>query len=113
MRDIFFNASVVNYLHAISQKGQKASFSDIRSLRLHFEKYDNAFLSYLITKESVLKERDFNLCLLTRLRFLPSEMACLLDVSPQVITNIRAKLLLFLYNIKGGAQSFDEKIRKS
>jgi hypothetical protein len=40
-------------------------------------------------------------------------MACLLDVSPQVITNIRAKLLSSLYNIKGGAQIFDERIRKS
>ena len=113
MRDIFFNAPIVNYLHAISQKGQKASYSDIKSLRLHFEKYDNVFLSFLISKENVLKEREFLLCLLTRLRFLPSEMACLLDVSPQVITNIRAKLLSSLYNIKGGAQIFDERIRKS
>ncbi|WP_025883931.1 hypothetical protein [Segatella paludivivens] len=113
MRDIFFNAPIVNYLHAISQKGKIASYSDIKSLRLHFEKYDNVFLSFLISKESVLKEREFLLCLLTRLRFLPSEMACLLDVSPQVITNIRAKLLSSLYNIKGGAQIFDEKIRKS
>ena len=103
----------MNYLHALSQKGQQASYSDIKNLRLHFEKYDNAFLSFLITKESMLKEREFSLCLFTRLRFLPSEMACLLDVSPQVITNLRAKLLLSLYNIKGGAQSFDEKIRKS
>ena len=79
----------------------------------HFEKYDNAFLSFLLSKENVLKEREFLLCLLTRLRFLPSEMACLLDVSPQVITNIRAKLLSSLYNIKGGAQIFDERIRKS
>ena len=113
MRDIFFNAPIVNYLHAISQKGQKASYSDIKSLRLHFEKYDNVFLSFLISKENVLKAREFLLCLLTRLRFLPSEMACLLDVSPQVITNIRAKLLSSLYNIKGGAQIFDERIRKS
>jgi hypothetical protein len=113
MRDAFFNASIVNYLHALSQKGQQASYSDIKNLCLHFEKYDNAFLSFLIAKESVLKEREFNLCLFTRLRFLPSEMACLLDVSPQVITNLRAKLLLSLYNIKGGAQRFDEKIRKS
>lgn len=113
MRDAFFNAPIVNYLHALSQKGQQASYSDIKNLRLHFEKYDNAFLSFLITKESILKEREFSLCLLTRLRFLPSEMACLLDVSPQVITNLRAKLLLSLYDLKGGAQSFDEKIRKS
>jgi len=53
-----------------------------------------------------LTESERRVCMLIRLRFVPTEMAALMDVSVQQITNIRSRINSKLFRRKG-AQGVD------
>lgn len=58
-----------------------------------------------------LNIKETNVCLLIRLRFIPSEIAILTDMSPQLITNMRVRMLFKIFGERGGARDFDSRIR--
>lgn len=105
------NADIVIRLHELASKGTVATDNDWHRLLNHFNQYNPSFLSWIKSKE--LKERENNICMLIKLRFIPSELCCLLDLSSQMVTNIRLRLLYKIFKIKGGAKDFDERIRLS
>ncbi len=69
------------------------------------------FTEFLREKGLSRQSKEYMVCLLLRMRFALSEIAISLDISSQSLTNIRSRLLKRLFNIKGGAREFDERIR--
>ena len=56
-----------------------------------------------------LTEKEIRLCILARLNFIPTEMAALLDLSKQRITNIRTSANRKLFN-EEGSRTFEANI---
>ena len=59
-----------------------------------------------------LNAKEMHLCMLIKLRFIPSEMAILTNSSPQTVTNMRVRLLEKIFCEKGGARDLDRRIRE-
>lgn len=80
-----------------------------------FEKAVKTFLPDFYTKLSSyadrLNEKEWRICMLTKLNFIPSEISSLLNLSKQRITNLRNDLNLKLFS-KNGAKTFDTHIHQ-
>ena len=110
IEEMLLNNDSILHLHRMASRGEKATNDDWQELCMLITDHDKVF-SLFISKHIELKFYELCVCQLVRLRFLPSEMVILLDVSPQSMTNIRVRLMKKLFEIKGGAKEFDLKIR--
>ena len=96
-------------LHRLASRGQMAPESNWHELSQLIVNHDTPLIKLLNHGDLNAKER--HICMLIRLRFIPSELSALLGISPQSVTNMRQRLLQKLFHEKGGAKDFDEKIR--
>lgn len=103
------NAEPVLHLHRLAAKGAEASPADWREISELLTQMDASFLKELSTHTEI-NPKELHLCMLVRLRFIPSEIASLLAISSQNVTNMRGRLLQKMYNKKGGAKEFDNQI---
>lgn len=71
---------------------------------------DAGFLEWLIGVESYISCKEYRLCVLTRLGFIPTEMAALLATSRSNIANIRSRLMVKLFGEEGSTTDFDRRI---
>ena len=106
---LLMNETIVYDLHKLSQQGRSPSQEQWIALHSAANKHIPFFLTRL-HKITDLSAREINICLLTRLHFSPSEIGTLTDISPQSVTNIRSRLLVKVFGIKGGAAEFDRRI---
>jgi tetratricopeptide (TPR) repeat protein len=109
LEDSLMNAEIVYHLHNQASRGKAAADNDWIELHEVVSEGLPYFISSINSK-SDLTNKEINICLLTRLRFIPSEIASLTASSPQSVTNARVKLLNKIFGIKGGAKTFDERI---
>lgn len=93
-------------MHFLAAKGQQPMVEDWHQLMDVAAKLDALFMQW-IAAQAALSDADLRVCLLTRLRFLPSEMGNLLLLTPQAITNRRKRLYERLTGKAGGAKDFD------
>lgn len=105
------NADIVFHLHSLAAKGRKVEDRDWQALNELFQTKLPHFLS-AINQSSNLSQREQQVCELIRLRFIPSEIAVLLMITTQAVTNLRSRLLQKIFGIKGGAKDFDQRIRE-
>lgn len=104
-------ADAVLAMHRVASKGRMPDDAQWLSLsRLVMDK-DHAMAS-LLASHADLSERERQVLMLVRLRFLPGEMSALLGITPQAITNMRMRLMAKMFGEKGGAKAFDERIHK-
>ena len=96
-RNIYENP-LVNYLHEMAQKGKQATDAEITELRTFINDVLPIFMKTLDSNSDVLTEKEYTVCILSRLRFIPSEIAVLTDLSTQRITNIRKTVNTKLFN---------------
>ena len=101
---------VLSNLHKIASIGKKAGPHDLKELNVLAHQQDPVFMSALSALDSTLDIDNLFICILTRFRFLPSELSILLGKSPQSITNRKSRLLKRLFNTEGGAKLFDHHI---
>lgn len=106
------NAPIIDELHKKAMSSRKASVGDLSALGIFAKSSCPSFLDSLNIKENKLSERDVNICLLTRLRFMTSEISCLLGISAQILTNQRIKMNKKLFGSNEGAKHFDYMIRQ-
>lgn len=104
------NSDIAQRLHKLASTGQEAEADDRKELDNLISGHDPR-LRVLLLKHSELSATERHVAELIRLRFQPSEIAVLLDLSPQRVTNTRSRLLQRLFNTKGGAKNFDSRIR--
>ena len=103
--------AIVLRMHELAGKAEKASEEEWRSLNQFAIKNMEPFLDKICDEKLNLTEKEIRICILSRLQFIPSEMAVLLDLSKQRITNIKANANKKLFYMTG-AQSFDSNIKK-
>lgn len=101
---------VLRNLHKKASIGKKANHHDLKDLKALAHQQDPVFMSALSALDSTLDIDNLFICILTRFRFLPSELSILLDKSPQSITNRKSRLLKRLFKTEGGAKQFDHQI---
>ena len=106
--EMLTNSCVIS-LHRLASRGQTAPESNWQELALLIANHDTPLIKLL--NQSDLNAKERHICMLIRLRFIPSELSALLGISPQSVTNMRQRLLQKLFHEKGGAKDFDERIR--
>ena len=110
IENMLLNADAVISLHRIASKGQTANEVNWYQLnQLISERDKNLAISLNNLK---LSEREEHVIMLIRLRFIPSEISVLMDISAQSVTNMRLRLMLKIFGDKGGARDFDRRIRE-
>ena len=110
MEDRLINADCVYALHRLASVGRTAEKQDWDALHQLTNSYDGR-LNTLFAEHTKLSPNEINVTILTRLRFIPTEIAVLTGMSSQSITNTRARLLQKIFGVKGGAKEFDDRIR--
>lgn len=105
------SAPPVNRLHRLADRGQAATNDEWTQLQQLLRQQAPDFLARL-NAAAPLTPKEQNVCLLIRLRFIPSELAVLTATSPQTITNMRVRLLQKLFHTKGGARDFDARMQE-
>lgn len=111
IEDALLNSAIVKSMHSLACRGkaitdvQWEDFENLVSSKL------NTFYIYISDSTLGLTEIEKNICMLIRLRFIPSELAVLLDLSKQRITNIRTAINMKLFKEKG-TKSLDSNIRR-
>lgn len=110
MEDRLINADCVYALHRMASAGRAAGKQDWDALHALINSHDSR-LGELLASHSNLSPTEINVIILTRLRFIPTEIAVLTGMSSQSVTNTRARLLTKMFGVKGGAKDFDDRIR--
>ena len=106
----FMESKIVLLFQAYADAGKQPTVCEWKDLQNLVETNLPAFWKKMSLFENLLDE-ELKLCLLTRLSFSPSQIANLLGVSKQSITNKRKKLVVMLFktdNIK----RFDALIKR-
>jgi hypothetical protein len=103
--------AIVQHLHKIASRAQKASAMEWQDLnRFALDKLPS-FVNKICDESLNLSDKELMVCILTRLHFIPTEIAALFDLSKQRISNIRAKANRKLFNNED-THSFDSNIHK-
>lgn len=110
MEDRLISDDRVYALHRRVSAGRLAEPQDWSALHQLINRYDGN-LCALFAHHSNLSPNEINVIILTRLRFIPTEIAVLTGLSSQSVTNTRARLLQKIFGVRGGAKDFDDRIR--
>lgn len=101
---LVLDSQLVSHFHSLASKASRVSDAEwnalMQLLEIHFPVFTQRISSPQLT------ESERRVCMLIRLRFVPTEMAALMDVSVQQITNIRSRINSKLFRRKG-AQGVD------
>lgn len=108
-------AQVVNHpwvilMHRKAKNDKLPSKNEWDEMENALSTLDAHFLEWLVGVETYISCKEYRLCVLTRLGFIPTEMAMLLATSRSNITNIRSRLMMKLFGVDGSATDFDRRI---
>jgi hypothetical protein len=112
VNDVILSQDPIPLLHKYAANGtQLTSDEDIRQLLSLVRKTLPSFLEEIERRGGNLKQIQRLVCILVKLRFLPSEICVLLNMSSSSLSNMRKRLLKRLFDENGNASVFDERIR--
>lgn len=111
LMDTLLNDETVHYFHRMADRGKTPDDESWTTLYNLVNRILPEFLP-TVNRNGLLTERDIRICMLIKLRFIPTEIATLIGESPQTITNRRARLLGKVFGEKGGAKDFDARIQE-
>lgn len=97
------------FLYMSDKPDMKPSASDWRELRAMFNAEIPGFYAKLNSR-SILRTEEYDLCMLVRLHFKPSEMCILTGYSSQSISALRRRMLFKILNVDGTPKCFDSFI---
>ena len=89
---------------------EQPMLSEWKDFHVLVEKTMPEFWNQLFSFKDFITDDEFKLCLLTRLSFTPSQIANLLGISKQSVTNRRRKLVKVLFN-STDSKSFDAFVK--
>lgn len=95
---LVLDSQIVMHFHSLASKALRVSATEWNSLKQLLESHFMVFMHCL--SSSSLTESEQRVCMLIRLRFVPTEMAALLGVSVQQITNIRGNINKKLFSVR-------------
>lgn len=104
------NSDIAERLHGLLKKNppQQATSSDFKELRSYMNEVIPSFYSQLNTPDHSLRLVEYNVCLLTRFHFKPSEISKLTGLKDNHVANIRKSILLKVFGIVGPPKALDE-----
>lgn len=108
------NATITRRLRSMAKSNppQYPTINDWKRLRSLVEYEIPSFRDIMNPDAAPLTEMEYDICLLSRVHILPSEMAKLKQCVPSYISNIRKNLLKKVFGIEGNADQFDDEIDK-
>ncbi len=106
------SSPIVARMHKLAQRGAFPSAEEWNGLFALAETIMPIFLNKINKENARLTEKEKKVCILTRLLFIPTEIASLLDTTKQNITNMRSNINRKLFHANG-TRSFDANIRRS
>ncbi len=101
---------IINHLHSLAAKGKYADSREMQEFRLLVSSRMPNLIEKLASYDYQMNLRETNIILLMRFQFIASEISILLKISPQVLSNTKAKLLKKLFDINDRASVLDNKI---
>lgn len=107
--NVLMKAECVHQLHRLATTGKAAQKADWEALHELVSQHDKP-IAVLLENCRNLSAMEMDVAILTRLHFLPSEIATLTASSPQTVTNTRTRLLRKIFDKEGGAKDFDQAI---
>ena len=100
---------VVMRIHKYASRGKMPSASELNSLIEVVKQSLPGFYEFLSNPKYAVSDNEMLVCILTRLHFIPSEIATLLNLTKQRISNMRSGLNKKLFKTKG-TKSFTANI---
>lgn len=97
-------------LHTLAAKGHEATENELAKVSMLVKNELTSFHATINAPEHKLNEREIYVCVLIRLCFIPSEIAVLLNLSLQSITNIRSRINKKLFN-QDGTRQLDTRLK--
>ena len=110
---LIYDAPIIDTMHELAGSSCKATVAEISCLRKHADDFLPDFMESLDIEKNNLGNLEVAVCILVKLQFITSEISCLLDISPQRLTNIRKRLNMKIFGEDGGAKEFDLRIRRT
>ena len=106
----FEESDIVIRLRQKAGKKESANVTELRELKDAAIKHIPVFFQTLDNTPYELQRHETNLCILIKAGFRPSEIAILMNLTPQNISNLRARLNKKMFHTDKGARDFNEKI---
>ena len=103
--------NIVEHIRDLAGKGRIMSGSEWRDLEGSLEKLMPNFYKKMQELRENLTEQEYKVCILTRLNFTPTDIANLLAISQQRVTNIRSNINKKIFHNKG-TQNFSTNIAR-
>lgn len=86
------NSEVIKYLHSLAAIGKRATPNEVTNFDALAHSAFPDFFKKLCVSPNSLTPHEILICTFIRFRFISSEIAILLDLSPQRVTNIKSKI---------------------
>ncbi len=112
LSDEVFTSELIVKLHKKAAKGMMATGDDFKELEELTGKAFPTFIPQLGNLCGTMRPQHRTLCLLTKLRFIPSEIATLMGKTPQAVSNMRSRACSALFGTERGTADFDQLIEK-
>ena len=103
---------IVAQFHQLATLGRLPKQEEWMELRKALASFYPEYLPSLMQKAS-LSRKETGICILVKLRFIPSEMSMLLATSMQNVSTLRSRLYKKLFGKAGKAADFDAAIRSA
>ena len=99
------------FKHVLAHPKEKLLKSDWQNLRKMMDEKIPGFYSEIHARKARLQEQDYDICILLRLFFTPSEIGILTNNSPSNISMKRIRLLKRIFGTEGSPEEFDKRIQ--
>jgi tetratricopeptide (TPR) repeat protein len=110
LEDALLTSPIVRKFHRMASCASIVSDDDWSMLRETASNYLPNFMRTINSLPYLIDRRETDLCILIRLRFIPSEICSIMNLKSNNLSNIRKRLLKRMFDIDGSASDFDEKL---
>lgn len=105
------NSELIQHLRGQATCGREANSDELISLACFVQYVLPKFYQYINAEEHGLTSREISVCILIRLNFAPGEIAALMGMKPQNVTNIRTSVNRKLFR-ETGTKNLDGNLAK-
>ena len=110
--DALLQLPIVLKFHKIAATASVVSDDDWSQLRTTAKLYLPNFLETINGLSYKINRRETDICILLRLRFIPSEICNIIPIKKNNLGNLRKRLLKSMFEIEGSSKDFDSYIQQ-
>ena len=110
--DVLLQLPIVMKFHKIASTASVVSDDEWKELRSVAKQYMPNFMHTINHLDYKIDRRETDICILLRLRFIPTEICNIVNVKKNNLGNIRKRLLKSMFGIDGSSKQFDSYIQQ-